>query len=279
MSNSLTKREQALEACDKVVNGIEDGTISVSSSLLLCKKIARLVNDLAGQEWLSYEYGGYPNIGGIPPNAWIVGVKHGRAFKETNKDGKVVELMFTELCGELEASIESSMKAIGNFTTQGYSAAGEWAALATSNMTNSVSTNTCSLLMNIRTAQKRLSVLKSQYYDYAVRWQIDLQFGNTAKHVFEEYQEKVDQYYSLLPTTALQKLYASRSASVHGGKVKGEVSDFVEESATLLNRIIRKCAELGSLPDAENLVFPVVATGSTGLSTGVSSAQSIASRK
>ena len=61
MSNSSTKREQALEACDKVINGIEDGTISVSSSLLLCKKIARLVNDLEGMEWLDYEYGGYPN--------------------------------------------------------------------------------------------------------------------------------------------------------------------------------------------------------------------------
>ena len=208
MSNSLTKREQALEACDKVINGIEDGTITVSSSLLLCKKIARLVNDLEGQEWLSYEYGGYPNIGGIPPNAWSIGVKHGRVFKEKNKDGKVVEHMFTDLCGELEASIESSMKAIGNFTTQGYSAAGEWAAVATTNMTHSVSANTSSLLMNIRTAQKRLSVLKSQYYDYAVRWQIDLQFGNTAKNVFEEYQEKVDRYYSLLPTTTLQKLTA-----------------------------------------------------------------------
>lgn len=55
-----TKRDQALEACDKVILGIEDGTISISSALLLCKRIARLVNDLEGQEWLGYEYGGYP---------------------------------------------------------------------------------------------------------------------------------------------------------------------------------------------------------------------------
>lgn len=75
-----------------------------------------------------------------------------------------------------------------------------------------------------------------------------------------------------------KKLYASRSAAVHGGKVKGEVSDFVAESATLLNRIIRRCAELGSLPDTENLVFPVVSTWSTELPTDVSSAQSIVLR-
>ena len=100
------------------------------------------------------------------------------------------------------------MKAMENFTTQGYSASGEWAALATNNMTYSVSANTHSLLTSIKISQKRLSILKSEYYDYAVRWQIDLQFGNTAKTVFEEYQEKVDRYYSLLPTTTLQKLSA-----------------------------------------------------------------------
>ena len=35
MSNFSDKRKQALEVCDKVINGIEDGTISVSSSVLL----------------------------------------------------------------------------------------------------------------------------------------------------------------------------------------------------------------------------------------------------
>jgi hypothetical protein len=75
-----------------------------------------------------------------------------------------------------------------------------------------------------------------------------------------------------------KKLYASRSAAVHGGEVKGELRGFVAESATLLNRIIRRCAEIGSLPDTESRVFPVIATKSTELPTDVSSAQSIVSR-
>ena len=53
-----------------------------------------------------------------------------------------------------------------------------------------------------------------------------------------------------------RKLYNSRSAAVHGGKIKGDLHDFVEESATLLNRIIRRCAELGALPDIKRLTFP-----------------------
>ena len=208
MSEYAKRRRQAIEACEKVVSGIEDGTITVSSSLLLCKKISRLVNDLDGQQWLEYEYGGYPSSGaGILKEAWKIGADHGRKYKE--KAGQEVkEHIFTELCGELETIIQSEMKAIGNFTTQGYSAAGEWAAAATNNMTNAVSRNTVSLLNNIKLSERRLSILKSQYYDYAVRWLIELQFGRAAKTVFEEYQEKVDGYYSLLPTATLQKLNA-----------------------------------------------------------------------
>lgn len=208
MSNFSAKREQALQACDKVINGIEDGTISVSSALLLCKRIARLVNDQEGQEWLQYEYGGYPADNGIPRPAWNIGAKHGRIFRDKDKDGKYCDFMFTEICGELESSIESEKKALSNYTTQGYSASGDLAAAATNNMVYGVSKGTHGLLQNIKTSERRLSILKSQYYDYAVRWQIELQFGGTAKGVFEEYQEKVDGYFSQLPTITLQKLNA-----------------------------------------------------------------------
>lgn len=210
MSNYSAKREQALEACNKVINGIEDGAISVSSSLLLCKRIARLVNDLEGLEWLGYEYGGYPRgeDGYILHNAWQIGANHGRSNQITDKDGKRSTVIFTELCGELESSIDSKKQAISNYTTNGYSVSGDTALLATERMTARVAQGTNSLLQSITTAERRLSILKSQYYDYAVRWQIELQFGSTAKSVFEEYQERVDGYYSQLPTTALQKLNA-----------------------------------------------------------------------
>lgn len=210
MSNFSDKRKQALEACDKVINGIEDGTIPVSSSVLLCKKIARLVNDIDGQEWLNYEYGGYPRgkKGYILNDAWQIAANHGRSFKEKDNSGKQETYIFTELCGELEAIIESDKKAINNYSTQGYSVSGEQAIIATGTLTRAVSMGTNDLLDKIITAERRLSILKSQYYDYAVRWQIELQFGSTAKRVFEEYQERVDSYYSILPTTALQKLNA-----------------------------------------------------------------------
>lgn len=38
----MDKIKKALEACEKVVDGIEDGTITTESALLQCSKIARL---------------------------------------------------------------------------------------------------------------------------------------------------------------------------------------------------------------------------------------------
>lgn len=210
MSDYTDKRKQALDACDKVINGIEDGTISVSSSLLMCLKIARLVNDQEGQTWLGYEYGGYPRNtdGYIQQDAWEIGASHGRSYQRKDDNGKRSTVIFTELCGELEATIESNKKAMGSYTTQGYSVSGDLALLATDRMTLRVAEGTNALLQSITTSERHLSILKSQYYEFAVKWQIELQFGNRAKTVFEEYQEKVDGFFSSLPATTLQKLNA-----------------------------------------------------------------------
>ena len=53
-----------------------------------------------------------------------------------------------------------------------------------------------------------------------------------------------------------RKLYTARSAAVHGGKIKGVIEDLVSESARLLNCLIRRCAEIKTLPNTEELVFP-----------------------
>ncbi|SCY19923.1 hypothetical protein SAMN02910370_01673 [Lachnospiraceae bacterium XPB1003] len=55
----MDRIENALVACEKVINGIEDETISTSSALLQCSKIARLTNDEEAIIWFQYEYGGY----------------------------------------------------------------------------------------------------------------------------------------------------------------------------------------------------------------------------
>ena len=108
----MTKMEKALIACEKVVEGIEDETISTSSAMLQCSKIARLTNDEESLIWLQYEYGGYPRDkeGKVLSEAWKIGYKNGRGY---NQDG--AQYIFTELASELEQKIEAQQNAIGNF--------------------------------------------------------------------------------------------------------------------------------------------------------------------
>lgn len=207
MGNFAERQAQALEACDRVINGIEDESIKTYSALIQCMKIARLVNDQDGQNWLKYEYDGYPTdkSGHITQEGWNLCVRHGRSFV-SSKDKETY--VFIELAAELEEAIENTRIAIKNYTTQGFSVSGEHAFLATERMNADVHKNTNELLSNNRKNERRLSILKSQYYNYALRWKIDLQFGKSAKRIFDEYQERVSLYFSRLKIETLRKLNA-----------------------------------------------------------------------
>lgn len=175
-------------ACEKVLNGIEDNTITTTSALLQCLKIARLLNDVDAIIWLQYEYGGYPKDADgvhIQSEAFNIAYKNGRGY--IDKKGKYI---FTELAAELEKKLEAERKAVNNFTTQGTSVAGDYAALAVNNLTASVTTSTRNIVDDIGLTEKRLSILKSKYYDYALKKQIEISFGNVALLFFQNIAEE-----------------------------------------------------------------------------------------
>ena len=185
----MTKREKALEACEKVLEGIEENSISTSSALLQCLKISRLLNDYNAIVWLQYEYGGYPRTDDgkhIQSEAWEIAYKNGRGY--INDGNKVI---FTELASELEEKITAQHKAVNNFSTQGTAISGDYALGAVNNLTSAVVRSTSNIVSNIALSEKRLSILKSKYYDYALKKQIEVAFGNVAENIFSEYREKV----------------------------------------------------------------------------------------
>lgn len=52
----------------------------------------------------------------------------------------------------------------------------------------------------------------------------------------------------------IKKLYNSRSAAVHGSKIKGNLEASVEESAEILTKILRQCIADKSMPNENELV-------------------------
>ena len=230
----MTKNEKALEACEKVLDGIEDDAISTSSALLLCLKIARLTKDVNAIEWLQYEYGGYPraNDGHIESAAWKVAYKNGRGYIEEGK-----KLIFLELAAELEEKIKAEQNAINNFTTQGVSVSGEHAWVAMNNLTGTVANSTNAILSRITLDQHRLSILKSQYYNYALKKQIEISFGNVAEDIFSQYREKVDNGFSTLSKDTLLKLQAIED------KINTDNPELYSQALTTCRRLFSNTAD------------------------------------
>lgn len=228
------KIEKALLACEKVVEGIEDDTITTTSALLLCSKIARLTNDENAIIWLKYEYGGYPKTKDdyIENHAFAIAYEYGRGY--TKKGQKYI---FTEQAFELEEKILAEQKAVNNFTTQGTSVGGDNAYIAMNNLTSSVAQNTGNYVISIAECQKKLSKLKSVYYEYALKKQIELTFGNVATTVFDRYREQVDNYFSKLSEETIIKLQAIE------GKIDSGNPEMYSQALTTCRRLFECTAD------------------------------------
>ncbi|EIX4876350.1 hypothetical protein ABHV50_004198 [Vibrio vulnificus] len=70
-----------------------------------------------------------------------------------------------------------------------------------------------------------------------------------------KFLEPDDKYQAKRILSSVKKLYKSRSSAVHGSKIKGDRSQLVSESSELLERLIRRCIEVGSIPDVEELTL------------------------
>lgn len=229
----MNKIEKALITCEKVLDGIEDATITTSSALLQCLKIARLLNDQDAILWLQYEYGGYPKNkeGYVENEAWHIAYENGRGYL---KEGK--EYVFLELSSELEEKIVAQHRAVNNFTTQGASVSGEYAFGAMNNLTSSVASSTSNMVSSIALCEKRLSILKSKYYDYALKKQIEISFGNVASSIFYEYREQVDNYFSELSKNTILKLQAIED------KINSDNPELYSQALTTCRRLFENTA-------------------------------------
>lgn len=230
----MTKTEKALVACEKVLDGIEENSITTSSALLQCLKISRLLNDDDAIIWLQYEYEGYPRTNDgkhIQSDAWNIAYKNGRGYIDGSD-----KVIFTEIASELEEKIVAQHKAVNNFTMQGVSVSGEFAFGAMNNLTGSVATSTKNIVSNIALCEKRLSILKSKYYDYALKKQIEISFGNVAANIFSKYRERVDIFFSDLSKNTILKLQAIED------KINSNNPELYSQALTTCRRLFENTA-------------------------------------
>lgn len=106
-----------------------------------------------------------------------------------------------------------------------------------SNLTTSVSNSTGTLIKQITRSEKRLSILKSKYYDYALEKQIEISFGNVATTVFSEYRARVENEFSKTSKENLLKLQAIED------KINSDNPELYSQALTTCRRLFEGTAK------------------------------------
>lgn len=220
------KVEEALKVSEDILNSFEDYTQKVSSVLLKCLKLARLMEDEDAIEWISCELHGYKaSKDGIPSNLFEIAANHGRENNEKNENGK--RTIFSELASELEDKIESSKATIGSFTTAGASVAGEQSYIAMGNLTSTVTNANNNLRNIISTSERKLSILRGEYYNYALEINMQLKFSNKVEEIFNDYRIGVDSRLVSLTPKSIKKL-----SSIYSRLAEDDVESWSQASTT-----------------------------------------------
>ena len=199
--------EEALELSEEILESIELEKIKLSSIVLRCLRLARLINDNEAALWLQYESTGYPRAdnGHIEKNAFEIAYQKGRKeFPKNAKDTK--RYVFPETVSELEAGIEIARNSKNTLTTEGVSVEGQMAALALSTSTNNVRNEREYIVTTVIDYQNKLTRLRGNYYNYALNISHQLKFGNKAESIFNEYRIIVEDVFSEIAPESLNKL-------------------------------------------------------------------------
>lgn len=221
-----TKVEAALKVSEDILNSFEDHTQKISNVLLKCLKLARLMEDDVAIEWISCELHGYKSSkDGIPSDLFELAASHGRENSEKNDENK--RTIFIELASELEDKIESSKAAIGSFTTAGASVGGEYSHVAMSNLTHAVQNANNNLRSIITTSERKLSILRGEYYNYALEVNMQLKFSNKVEEIFNDYRINVDSRLVSLTPKSIKKL-----SSIYSRLAEDDVESWSQASTT-----------------------------------------------
>lgn len=229
-----SKQEEALDLSEEILSQLEDANIRTSVIALKCLRLARLMDDYEAVDWLVCEMEGYKSSKNvIPIDLFELGAKNGR--EEKNDKGK--RMLFTELSSELELLCESSQKSLGSYTTEGISVAGEYSYVAMSRLLNSVTRNNAGTISLIKDSQKKLSILRGEYYRYALNINIQLKFSDKVEDIFDDYRTVVDKYLAKNLPTGIRKL-----SSIYSRLKDGDEESY-SQASTSCRKLLREFAD------------------------------------
>ncbi|MHB1294398.1 MAG: hypothetical protein ACYC4R_05300 [Anaerolineae bacterium] len=199
------KLQEAIDISDKVLAGIETQQISASTAALMCLRIARLLSDSSSVRWLQYEVAGYPpgRDGILASETFTIAAEHGRQSGWGDKPS-----VTTVPASVLEAAIENYRQHGPTVTTQGVSLSGEHLYIAMRELSQTAAAREDGRSTAIGDYTQLLEKLRAQYYEYALKVNMELRFSAKVESVFNGFRTAVDQQFLSLAPNSIKKLDA-----------------------------------------------------------------------
>ena len=231
--------DRAFQACELLLEEMELEKISVSSALMRCLRIARLLHDTEAMVWLRYEYGGYPRNadGTISPKVRDIARSHGRVYQSNGN-----ERVFFTLASELEKRMDGYRQAAkmqdgwypgGMRNPAGY-------GTYTGNR-EETSLTAAQLLSNMTRDQRQLVSLSSAYYSYALRKYAEISAGSIAESIIGLYREHAEEVWNYL--NDFDVLSLDRLSSLMEYDLSGNAKEILGICRHLLEHILDRISE------------------------------------
>ncbi|WP_079409222.1 hypothetical protein [Paenibacillus ferrarius] len=244
------RNDEALLLSDEILRNFELSELPSQNILLKCLRLARLLNDFEGVEWLRQEVNGFDSDseGLLTPAAWAATEKSGRRYfiddpdsKAQNPKPKKVEQAFTQSIAAMEASVSSgrarmdvafdrnvSLSSISQFAAPQGNAA-----------------ERSGIQQQIQTSIERIEKVKARLYQYVLNLNYELSFSELTEDIFSRMRLSVD--------TALKDIYpeaVQKFISVYEN-LKSDDDENWANAVLTCRRIIKEVADSLFPPLAE----------------------------
>lgn len=195
---------EALELSEEILKNFELKEIATQSIVLKCLRLARLINDFEGVEWLKQEAHGFEltKEGKMTNLAWELSKRSGRRIivdetipsrrstRAKQTPPKKVERAFIESISVMEAAVDAATARMAVAYDRNISLSSHSTHNAHIPAGNQQERNTLAHLIKLNT--ERIEKVKSRLYEYVLNVNYELKFGNITEDIFTRKRKSVD---------------------------------------------------------------------------------------
>lgn len=191
------RNAEALLLSDEILRNFELSELPTQNILLKCLRLARLMNDFEGVDWLRQEANGFDtdNEGSLTAAALAAIAKSGRRYfiddpgsKAQNPKQKNLEQAFTQSIAVMEATV-SSGKARMQVAYDRDVSLSSYSQLTAS---HGNAAERSRIQQQIQTSIERIEKVKARLYQYVLNLNYELRFGELTEDIFSRMRLSVD---------------------------------------------------------------------------------------